>query len=428
MKKVLSAILLVASVFIAACAQKPSDGKVIENVTAYTTVGDLGLNVYALDIKVNRPKVLKKLTAEDFDLVNNGYAGYCDPETQKQAEEYADDGISASVKKDVLHLQFKPFAMNGLMVNFRSTPWELHCTDSTLNITAEDIDETRIDIIDDCIRGKFTYAGITREYMLYLPKDDDTGQIIRNVPLLVWQLGGGEYDRDMMTVALANRGLTSLPEQGFKCATLQFAVANPNYSYSASLDPEKIKLIDRNNALQMAFIDSLIAADVVDGNRIFCAGASSGGGCTMRFMMQFADRFKAAIPCCSMDPIVPIHMVQDLDRNKLEKDLNEAFRGQVYRWNGTDMELSPINTGAFVNLPMYFVHAKADNTCKVISSEAYYEVRKALGAKDDVLRIYDEKEMNEYGMGGPIFSHFSWVRLLNDYSEGSAMNWLVNQF
>ena len=163
-------------------------------------------------------------------------------------------------------------------------------------------------MLDDCIKGSFNFAGLTREYMLHLPKDKD-GNIIPNVPLMVWQIGGGEYNRDLMTCATANRCLVSLATEGVPCAALMFTIANPNYSYSASLFPDRIELIDRNNALQMAFIDTLIAEGKVDGTKLFCAGASSGG--TMRFMMQFADRFKAAIPCCPMDPIVPIHQVQE---------------------------------------------------------------------------------------------------------------------
>lgn len=203
-------------------------------------------------------------------------------------------------------------------------------------------------------------------------------------------------------------------------------IANPNYSYSASLDPEKIKLVDRNNALQMAFIDTLIAEGKVDGSRLFCAGASSGGGCTMRFMMQFPDRFKAAIPCCAMDPIVPIHKAQEKYDGQFTDDIVTAFQDKVYKWNGTDMELADIDTQAFCALPMYFVHADSDTTCKVISSHAYYNARKRLGATSDLIQIYDDAYMQKFGIPVMI-SHFSWVPLLNDYSEGTAMDWLVKQ-
>jgi predicted peptidase len=310
--------------------------------------------------------------------------------------------------------------------DWKSVPWELVCkADSNLNVTMADVKEKRIQVLDDCIKGSFTYAGITREYILHLPKDAD-GNVINNAPLLVWQIGGGEYNRDLMTAVMANRCVVSLPEAGVPCATLMFAIANPNYSYSASLDPERIKLVDRNNALQMAFIDTLIKEGKVDGSKLFCAGASSGGGCTMRFMMQFPDRFKAAIPCCAMDPIVPIHMVKEKYDGQFTDDLVKAFQDKVYKWNGSDMVLEDMDTKAFCNLPMFFVHAESDRTCKVISSHAYFNARKRLGAQNDKIEIYDDAYMQKYGIPTMI-SHFSWVPLLNDYSEGKAMDWLVKQ-
>lgn len=426
MKKI--AIIMAAGVLLASCGGQNAGEVNIEKVVANTVVGDMGMMIKSFDIYVDNAKAIKKLKAEDFDLTSNGYSGYCDPETRQAPAAYTDDGITVTVRKNVLHLEAKPFSINGMRgADWRPTPWELHCTNPALNITAENITEKTTSVIDDCIRGEFTFAGITREYMLWLPKDSK-GNVIKNSPLLVWQIGGGEYNMPLEPAALANRCLTSLPEHGEKCATLMFAIANPNYSYSASLDPEKIKLVDRNNALQMAFIDTLIEDGTIDGSKVFCAGASSGGGCTMRFTMQFPDRFKAAVPICSMDPIVPIHMVQEAYDGQFTDDIEKAFQGQVYKWDGNDMTLADIDTQAFVKLPLFFVHAENDRTCKVISSHAYFDARKRLGAADDHLLIFDEEQMNEFGMGGPALSHFSWVRMLNDYSEGSAMDWLIKQF
>ena len=400
----------------------------IENVVAYTRVGDIGaLMVDAIEITVDNPKSLKGLTAADFDLVNNAPDGFVDAATGEALKAHEDDGIVVSRKKNVLRIETKPFNINGIRGKmWRSEPWQLVCAaDTNLNVNLNKVNDKRIAILDDCIKGEFTYAGITREYILHLPKDAK-GKVIENAPLLVWQIGGGEYNKDLMTAVTANRCVTSLPEAGVPCATLMFAIANPNYSYSASLDPEKIKLVDRNNALQMAFIDTLIAEGKVDGSRLFCAGASSGGGCTMRFMMQFPDRFKAAIPCCAMDPIVPIHKVEEKYDGQFMDDIEKAFQGQVYKWDGTDMTLADIDTKAFCDLPMYFVHADSDMTCKVISSYAYFGARERLGAKNDLIQIYDDAHMQKFGIPR-IISHFSWVPLLNDYSEGTAMDWLVKQ-
>ncbi len=420
-------IILGVALLTAACGPRPSAQ--VEKVEICTEVGDYGMLVDAIEITVADARSLKGLTAQDFDLVNNVSGAFIDAATGKPSQPYEDDGIVVSRKGKVLRIEAKPFNKAGRMEGFfKRLPWELRCSaDSALNVSASQVSAEHIAVLDDCIHGEFSFGGLTREYMLHLPKDAK-GNVIKNVPLMVWQIGGGEYDRDMMTVATANRCLVSLAKEGVPCAALVFALANPNYHYSASLFPEKIELIDRNNALQMAFIDTLIADGTVDGTRLFCAGASSGGGCTMRFMMQFADRFKGAIPCCAMDPIVPIHKVEEKYPGQFTDDVEKAWKSSavVYKWNGTDMEAGPMDVEAFVNLPMYFVHASSDNTCKVASTYAYSEARKRLGATQDKVLIYSDEDLVRWGVS-PMMAHFSWVPLLDDYSEGSPMGWLVSQ-
>ena len=420
-------LILGAALLMAACGPRPSAQ--VEKVSLCTAVGDYGPEVTGIEITVSNPRSLKGLTASDFDLVNNVPAAMIDAKTGQAPAEYEDDGIVLTVDKNVLRIAANPFNKAGKSEGwFKRIPWELHCAaDSALNVVGTQPMDEKIAVLDECETGSFTFGGITREYMLHLPKDAK-GNVIPNAPLLVWQIGGGEYDKDLMTAATANRCLVSLPEEGIPCATLVFALANPNYSYSASLFPEKIELIDRNNALQMAFIDQLIDDGKVDGSKLFCAGASSGGGCTMRFMMQFADRFKAAIPCCAMDPIVPIHQVEEKYPGQYADDVEKVWRGDcVYKWDGTNMVLSPMDIDAFVKLPMYFVHAETDRTCKVASTYAYTEARKRLGATDDKMLIYSDEDLVNWGVH-PMLAHFSWVPLLDDYSEGSPMDWLVKQF
>lgn len=411
----------------------PVKGEAVQNVVAYTAVDDWGTVVKKIEVTVKSEKLLKKLTAADFDIQNNAANTFYDVETGEPTKAYTDDKLAIEVNGKVLTITAKPFDYEGARnARFKKEPWKVVCTNPKLNFSAADVTEKKTEVIDDCIQGSFTFGGITREYMLYLPKDAN-GNTIPNVPLFVWQIGGGEYNQPLMVAALANRCLASLPQHGQKCATLVFALANPNYSYSASKDPEKIKLVDRNNALQMAFIDQLIKEGKVDGSRLFCAGASSGGGCTMRFMMQFANRFKAAIPICAMDPIVPIHMPlrekPGTNMGEFTNQVSEVWNSNeaVYKWNGTDMVASPMDKEAFAKLPMYFVHAQDDNTCNVLSTYIYSDARKRLGAKDDVIRIYSDDEMRAYGFGG-MLSHFSWCRMLNDYGKGEAMDWLIKKF
>ena len=427
MKTDMKRILLYAAVALTAIAcGRPQ--AIVERTDVYTHVGDVSLLVDAVEFTVANPASLRGLSAADFDLTGNAAGGFIDVKTGQAPAAYDEDGLVLTRKGNKLRIDATPFNYTGMREGWtKQIRWELRSSvDSALTATAATATQQHIAVLDDCITGSFTFAGLTREYMLHLPKDAD-GNVIPNVPLMVWQIGGGEYDKDLMTVATANRCLVSLATEGIPCAALVFALANPNYSYSASLFPEKIELIDRNNALQMAFIDTLIEEGKVDGSRLFCAGASSGGGCTMRFMMQFPERFKAAIPCCPMDPIVPIHQVKEKYEGQFADDLVKAFQGNVYKWNGTDMVPTPMDTEAFVKLPMHFVHASSDQTCKIASSYSYIEARKRLGATQDRLRVYSDEDMAAYGL--PVMlAHFSWVPLLDDYTEGSVMRWMIDQF
>ena len=40
--------------------------------------------------------------------------------------------------------------------------------------------------------------------------------------------------------------------------------------------------------------------------------------------------------------------------------------------------------------------------------------------------IYSDEDLVRWGVA-PMMAHFSWVPLLDDYSAGSPMDWLVKQ-
>lgn len=85
-----------------------------------------------------------------------------------------------------------------------------------------------------------------------------------------------------------------------------------------------------------------------------------------------------------------------------------------------DFDLVNNTSGAFVD-------AATDNTCKVASTYAYSEARKRLGATQDKVLIYSDEDLKSWGVS-PMMAHFSWVPLLDDYSEGSPMQWMISQF
>ena len=216
-------LIVGAALLTAACGPRPSAQ--VEKVDLFTAVGDYGMVVEAMEITVSNPRSLKGLTAADFDLVNNVSGSFIDAATGGAPTEFEDDGIVLSrPKKNVLRIEATPFNKAGKSEGwFKRIPWELKCSvDSLLDVTPDKVAEEHIAVLDECETGSFTFGGITREYMLHLPKDA-SGKVIPNAPLLVWQIGGGEYDKDLMTVATANRCLVSLPTEG----SLRYARIRP---------------------------------------------------------------------------------------------------------------------------------------------------------------------------------------------------------
>ena len=78
----LRTLLFCSAAFAAAACSGPKEPAVVENIVAHTKLGDIGsLMVNAIEISVSNPKSLRGLTAEDFDLQNNGPDGFVDPTT-----------------------------------------------------------------------------------------------------------------------------------------------------------------------------------------------------------------------------------------------------------------------------------------------------------------------------------------------------------
>ena len=408
------------------------DKTVIESITANTSVSDSQRAAESFEITVKDAAVLEGLTAEDFDILNNGTNLIGTPEGEIGVR-YEDDGIELSVEGNVLTMTVKPFRYPGIYEpDFSVTPWEVRCLkNDALSFTANDVTELKTRTLDDAVRGEFTYAGLTRKYALYVPKNED-GTAKKNLPLVIWNHGGGEYNIDIEETLVANRGLTAWNEEGYECAVLVFQIANPNYSYMAAMDEAKKSLIDQNNALQAAFVRELIADGTVDADRVYVTGASSGGGATMRFLLQYPEMFAGAIAMCSMDPIVWVHYNRQDSYETIVSNFEAAWKGQVYTWDeeAGEMVAKDVNTEALLNVPIAFTHAEADGTCSINSSRAMYESMANLGDTNNITRYYSTDDMKAAGIsniaGGGLY-HWSWVPVFNNSEEPEPMWWLFQQ-
>ena len=155
--------------------------------------------------------------------------------------------------------------------------------------------------------------------------------------------------------------------------------------------------VTRHNCIKI-----LINDGNVNKNQVYVAGASSGGGATMRFLMQYPEIFAGAIACCSMDPIVPVHnqTFAVLGREKdpfdtIVSNFEEAFQGNVYTWDESTQSMvsKKIDTQKLLDVPIYYTHAENDPTCNVDSSKAMYKAMENMGDKNNKLSIWSDDEM-----------------------------------
>lgn len=417
------------------------DPVVVEDIYANTQVGDGQREATSFEVVVSDESkyAIQDLTADDFDVIHNVGTTVFEPGTTDFLKDFEDDGIKVSVDGNKLTLEVNPFNWNG---TYQGEPWQVICKRyNALTFGADDIKEKNIrtKTLDDAIRGTYNYAGLEREYALYLPKNED-GSVKKNVSIVIWNHGGGEYNGDLEKTLVANRGLTAWPEAGYDTAVLQVQIANPNYSWGTAPNASeelggtfaekeaRRKLIDQNNALQAAIVRDLIKMGIVDANRVYVTGASSGGGATMRFVMQYPELFAGAIACCSHDPIVWVHKNDRDSYDEIVENFKKAFQSTVYTWDAKKGEMVevPVNTEALINVPIYFTHAENDPTCSSNSSKAMYQALAELGAKNNKIRIFSDEEMLESGLSGPLL-HWSWVKVLNGKGENDPMTWLFEQ-
>lgn len=408
-----------------------ADDLEVTSIVANSKVGDGQREVESFEITVNDASLISDLKASDFDIVNNVSSVPFDVNTGTFVTDYVDDGIEITIKDNTILMEMTPFDYTGRYnSDFTKNPWKVNCDKyPELSFGVEDVTKLNTKTLDEAIRSTFEYAGLKREYALYVPQNA-TGP----VPLVVWNHGGGEYGADIENTLVANRGLTAWPEAGYNTAVLVMQVANDNYSYGTANHPERQKLIDQNNALQAKLIETLIDQNIVDASQVYVTGASSGGGATMRFVMQYPDLFAGAIACCSMDPIVNVH-IQSGCHDSYETIVNNfknAFQGNVFTWDEASQQMvsKPVDTESLINLPIYFTHAENDPTCSSNSSKAMYEALSELGDTNNKIAIWSDEEMAADGISngsGRALLHWSWVKLFNHNEEGSPMNWLFKQ-
>ncbi|MBM7541165.1 prolyl oligopeptidase family serine peptidase [Amphibacillus cookii] len=360
---------------------------VIEDIKANLFIGDAGEMVESFEITVDDPATLVDLTAEDFDITGN-YDGYPLNEAEETAQEnYQDDELALSIDENTITLTFRPFKYPGGPVEDFEVVNEQY---PTLSFTADDVTSETRRTIDDFEFNSFTGSnGTTLNYRLNLA---DTGQ---PEPLMVFMHGGGEVGSDNQIHITSNRGAVFGLEAGKTTNVLSVQFPD-NYDWAVYDNEEELATMQAQFEAYYELIQSLIDSGDVDEDRIYVYGISSGGGWTLRFLMQYPDLAAAAITVAPKDAVADY--TGDVDA------FIDALQG-------------------IEHIPHWIIHAETDPITDVRTSLLTHEALETLGAEDLHLTIYDEQTMNDQRFYGPL-AHWSWVPVFND---DTILDWLFAQ-
>lgn len=128
----------------------------------------------------------------------------------------------------------------------------------------------------------------TLKYYLYYP-ENYIGNENEKFPLLLFLHGGGESGGSLD--AVKRNGPPKLLSRGKKFPFLILAPQNPN---------EKMWW---NTRAVKQLLETVVAENKVDPNRIYLTGLSRGGGAAWEMAVQYPDTFAALAVVCGMAPL-----------------------------------------------------------------------------------------------------------------------------
>lgn len=128
----------------------------------------------------------------------------------------------------------------------------------------------------------------TLRYYLYYPENYEVNSG-EKFPLLLFLHGGGESGGNLTSVK--ENGPPKLIAGGKKFPFLILAPQNPE------------KKMWWNTRAVYQLLDSIVAANKVDENRVYLTGLSRGGGAAWEMAVQYPNTFAAMAVVCGMTPV-----------------------------------------------------------------------------------------------------------------------------
>lgn len=229
---------------------------------------------------------------------------------------------------------------------------------------------------------KYTHDGDTVSYSLYTPKKDN-----HKNALVIWNHGIGETGTDVQIDLLGNE-VTALGGSEFQNTMDGAYVLVPQRSYST-------KTSTVYNLIQAV----LKANPDIDADKVIIGGCSAGGLFTMNMIIDYPTTFAAAYPICAA---------------KQSKDVSDE------------------TINSLKNLPIWFIHAKNDNTVKYETTTEPLAARlRAAGNTQVHVSAFDDvhdttgRFNDENGNPHQYDGHWSWTYFDNNecYDENGVNLW-----
>ncbi len=377
-------------------------------VTAQTSVEDLGLMVNALSYDVGESISESDLSDLKFNIT---FIIAPNPWLQETENKIQTAKITeTTLENGKLNVKFEPTNYSSLINVI------VDCTNDKLD-SVKGRFAVETPIVDDFKMNTYTSSeGTVIKYWLYTPKDS-----AGSVPLMVWEHGGGEVLSSSFEGAnlVANRGAVSWIENGYETAVLSVQYPE-NYAFEITENPEQFKMMKAYNVAKFELISQLIDDGIVDKQRVYISGASSGGGGAVRFVMQYPDLFAGGLLMCTKDTLVPMSLKYDL-AYKLENKEDLRITQEEYDASYADA-LSELKGNDITNVPLWIVHAENDQVCTSYTSKMLYDALNELGAQGNHLTLYSDDEME--AMGVHTIYHGVWTPTLHNME---IMDWVYDQ-
>ena len=377
---------------------------------AYVTGDDWGCGVSKTIMTLDKTIDAKSVAATDFSVeqVVNGTtksqrtikAAYTSDENGNKVTK---DSNIVTVEMEISPSEGSPISWS--MATWRNTwanPYELNVSivdGQDITSEGETIHELDVEsVIDVAGSGKvcpqldgfsfgenyksleYTDENGTISYSLYTPKKDS-----HKNALVIWNHGIGETGEDVQIDLLGNE-VTALGGEEFQSV----------------MDGAYVLVPQRRNRTNVETVYNLAKKilaenDDIDPNRVIVGGCSAGGAATLQMIYARPDFYAAAYPICAA---------------------------------GAGNETYLQNADKLKDLPIWFIHAKNDDTVKVEGTEALVAALKEVGAEVHTSYFDDVHDTtgrftNEDGTPYQYSGHWSWVYFDNNecYDENGVNLW-----